>query len=36
MGFAWIGWYDLTEEEYQQELAARKARREAAATDNDQ
>ena len=23
MGFAWIGWYDLTQEEYDQELAAR-------------
>ena len=36
MGFAWIGWYDLTEEEYAQELAARKARREAVTNDNDQ
>jgi len=27
MGFAWIGWYDLTDEQYQQELAARKAQR---------
>jgi hypothetical protein len=27
MAFAWIGWYDLTDEEYEQELAARKARR---------
>ena len=26
MGFAWIGWIDLTQEEYEQELAARKAR----------
>jgi hypothetical protein len=26
MGFAWIGWVDLTEEEYEKELAARKAR----------
>ena len=26
MGFAWIGWYDLTDEEYAAELAARKAR----------
>jgi mono/diheme cytochrome c family protein len=25
MGFAWIGWYDLTDEEYKQEVAARKA-----------
>ncbi len=28
MGFAWIGWYDLTDEEYKTELAARKAERE--------
>jgi hypothetical protein len=27
MGFAWVGWVDLTEEEYKQELAARKALR---------
>ena len=26
MGFAWIGWVDLTQEEYEQEMAARKAR----------
>jgi hypothetical protein len=25
MGFAWIGWYDLTEEEYKTQLADRKA-----------
>jgi hypothetical protein len=25
MGFAWVGWVDLTEEEYQQQLSARKA-----------
>jgi hypothetical protein len=25
MGFFWIGWYDLTDEEYKQELAKRKA-----------
>jgi mono/diheme cytochrome c family protein len=25
MSFSWISWYDLTEQEYQQELAARKA-----------
>ena len=32
MGFAWIGWYDLTDEEYEAELAARdEARRK---TDN--
>ena len=34
MGFAWIGWYDLTDQEYEAELAARKARREA--TTNQQ
>lgn len=27
MGFAWVGWVDLTEEEYKQELAARTALR---------
>ena len=27
MGFAWIGWYDLTDEEYEAELADRTARR---------
>ncbi len=27
MGFAWIGWYDLTDEEYKQELEARKVQR---------
>ena len=35
MGFAWIGWYDLTDEEYEQELADRKARRQAATNNND-
>ena len=35
MGFAWIGWYDLTDEEYEAELAARQARR-AAATNQQQ
>jgi hypothetical protein len=25
MGFSWIGWYDLTDEEYKAELTARKA-----------
>jgi hypothetical protein len=25
MGFSWIGWYDLTDEEYAQEWEARKA-----------
>ena len=27
MGFAWIGWYDLTDEAYEEELAAREAAR---------
>ena len=27
MGFAWIGWYDMTDEEYETELAAREATR---------
>ena len=36
MGFAWIGWYDLTDEEYEEELAARKAQRQAATDNNDQ
>jgi hypothetical protein len=27
MGFSWIGWIDLTEEEYQKELADRNAAR---------
>ena len=36
MGFAWIGWYDLTDEEYEAELAARRASREAAATNQQQ
>ena len=27
MGFAWIGWYDLTDEEYEAELAEREAAR---------
>ena len=26
MGFAWIGWVDLTQEEYEQEVAARAAK----------
>jgi mono/diheme cytochrome c family protein len=37
MGFAWITWYDLTEEQYKEELAARKAARAGKATvTNDQ
>ncbi len=35
MGFAWLGWYDLTDEEYEAELAARQARQ-AAATNQQQ
>ena len=35
MGFAWIGWYDLTDEEYEAELGARKARQ-GAATNQQQ
>ncbi len=31
MGFAWVGWVDMTHEEYKQELAARTARQKAAA-----
>ena len=27
MGFAWIGWYDLTQEEYNEQVAQRKAER---------
>ena len=37
MGFSWIGWYDLTDEEYEAELAERKASQaESAATDQQQ
>ena len=36
MGFAWIGWYDLTDEEYEAELAVRKARQETAAAATQQ
>jgi len=37
MGFSWIGWYDLTDEECEAELAERKASQaEAAATDQQQ
>ena len=28
MGFAWVGWVDLTDDEYKEELAARKAQQE--------
>ncbi len=33
MAFAWIGWYDMTDEEYEAEVAARQEARER--TDND-
>jgi hypothetical protein len=33
MGFAWMGWYDLTDEEYEAEVAARQKARDR--TDND-
>jgi hypothetical protein len=36
MGFAWIGWIDLTPEEYEAELAARNAKRRAEATSQQQ
>ena len=36
MAFAWLGWYDMTAEEYAQELAERKALQEAAATNQQQ
>jgi len=36
MGFAWIGWYDLSDEDYKAEVAARKAEREKKATTTQQ
>ena len=36
MGFAWIGWYDLTADEYKQELEARKAKTGARTTQQQQ
>ena len=36
MGFAWIGWYDLTDEEYKEQVAARKAERQKKATTQQQ
>lgn len=34
MGFAWIGWYDLTDEEYEAEVAERHQAREITENDN--
>jgi len=36
MGFSWIGWIDLTQEEYEKELADRAARRKAGKTTTQQ
>jgi len=36
MGFSWIGWIDLTPEEYEKELADRTARRKAATSTQQQ
>ena len=36
MGFAWIGWYDLSDEEYKAELDARKAERQKKTTTQQQ
>ena len=36
MGFSWIGWIDLTQEEYEKELADRVARRKAGKTTTQQ
>ncbi len=36
MGFAWIGWYDMTDEEYKAEFDARKAAREKRTTTQQQ
>jgi len=35
MGFSWIGWYDLTDKEYKDELAARKAAQQKLSTNNN-
>ena len=32
MGFSWIGWYDMTDEEYKTELAERRARQQQKST----
>jgi mono/diheme cytochrome c family protein len=34
MGFSWIGWYDLTDKEYKDQLAARKAAQQKLSTNN--
>jgi len=34
MGFAWMGWYDLTDEEYEAEVASRQEARERTDDDN--
>jgi mono/diheme cytochrome c family protein len=36
MGFAWIGWYDLTEEEYKKQLAERRAQQRRTTTTTTQ
>ena len=36
MSFVWLGWYDMTQEEYEREVAEREAQREAAAATNQQ
>ncbi|MGE3511345.1 MAG: hypothetical protein AB7N65_20945, partial [Vicinamibacterales bacterium] len=36
MGFFWLGWVELTEEEYQAELAARKAKQTRTTTQQQQ
>ncbi len=36
MAFAWLGWYDMTTEQYEQELAERKALQAGAAATNQQ
>ena len=36
MGFFWLGWVELTEEEYQQELASRKAKQSKVTTQQQQ
>jgi hypothetical protein len=36
MGFAWIGWYDMTDAEYKAEVAARKLERERKTTQQQQ